>query len=254
MEALDSDKLNIRFVEHARLGFPVACSPRLVHPAIEAGLVEGWYEYEETRTSESVITQGDRVLELGGGLGALATHVWRTCRPSTYDVFEANPRIVPLLEETLKRNAASGVRVHSALLTDDPRLLREGSAEFFCHDEFWAGSTHRPENSTGAISVSTVSFTEFLRKIRPTVIISDIEGGELELFGKVLKPSFLQRLLRTGPFDSVRHVIMEMHPKVIGQSGVEAVHRSFKDAGFIENPEYNGIIVTFSRMTASAHE
>jgi Methyltransferase FkbM domain len=59
-----------------------------------------------------------------------------------------------------------------------------------------------------------------IEKIHPTVLIVDIEGGEVTVFDGV-------RL------DGVEKVLIELHPHVIGLAGTQGVRDILRNAGFL---------------------
>jgi hypothetical protein len=71
------------------------------------------------------------------------------------------------------------------------------------------------------------SLNEEIRRIRPTFLILDIEGGEYDL---------LQIL---DDFLTIKKVAIELHEDVIGPEKIESIKRRLVDAGFAIDPHYS---------------
>jgi FkbM family methyltransferase len=236
----------MQYLEHANTGLAIASSDGVVTEVIERGIREGWYELRECRAAEAVVGEQDRVLELGGGLGAVAAHVWRSCKPRSYEVYEPNPQLVPLLEATLAANGATGVKVHAALLSHDRSLVRKGKTVLNVSADFWGASTLPVVGAAVPTLVAVASFARAMRLHLPTVIICDIEGGEAALFADLPEPSRLERLRGERPLGDVHAIVMELHPDVIGQERVRAIEERLRRIGFSKLAQ-SETVATYSR-------
>src|SRR5262249_31752425 len=152
-----------------------------------------------------IISAEDRVLELGGGIGVVASYVW-TKRRCTYHIYEANPYLLPSLHGTLALNDARAVIVPNAIVTAAIPDIERGWAELGLHEDFWQSSTIATTDSP-RVTVPVVSFSEVVARYRPTVIISDIEGGEIDIFA-------------VSPLDSVHSIVIEIHPGVSDENDI----------------------------------
>lgn len=197
-------------------GVRVAIDHDLVSPKIVAELRSGSYELPESRQIDGIVQPGERVVELGGGLGLISTKVALTGRAAHVAAFEANPRLIPLIERTHALNRV-GVTVTNAVVT--PRA-EAATVPFYLRKDFWASSlSPEPYGYESVIEVPTVSFAEMLRLHRPTMLIVDIEGGEEALFQNV-------------PLTGVRKVYIELHQNVIGRVGMKRVFDFFSSHDF----------------------
>ena len=89
------------------------------------------------------------------------------------------------------------------------------------------------------IKVPTIRLHDLVRQAEPTVIVCDIEGGEVELFEEVDLPG-------------VRYVYMELHTRVTGGQGIRSVFESMHRAGFFYNQKVsNGDVVLFESLHQS---
>jgi FkbM family methyltransferase len=197
----------------------LCCDPSLVSNTIRTSVTSGHYEWPGGERLLAVSRDGDRVLELGGGIGCLASLVSKHRRLESYDLFEANSSLGPAIIRTLSANHADNVRIHHSFLTDDPEILQRGAVEFFLDADFWGSSVKRRPTSVGSCSVPAEPLNEWITRIRPTVIHSDIEGAEDGLFDRAL-------------LDGVRAITVEIHEDVIGPDGRDRVLSTLRKKGF----------------------
>jgi len=137
----------------------------------------GEYEAGDFDLYRAHLAPGDRVLELGGGVGVTAA----CCALITMReviVVEPNPRLHDLIRRQAVLNKVS-IRV-------DPRCATVQSAPalvpFSIHAELWRSSL-LPEvgEKYETILVETVEVGSLLDATRPDALIVDIEGAEREL-------------------------------------------------------------------------
>lgn len=216
----------VEYLWFPNLDMYVASRDELVAPVIKEAIAESWYEIKEIELVRELVGPLDRVLEIGAGLGVMASCISNTCRPASYLAFEANPEIGILLRKTLERNKCEWVQVEQALLTDDAVQLQRGNLPFFARDEFWVSSTIEDETSR-EYHIATKGFSETVNRFRPSVLICDIEGGEFELFSK--SSPFWSRIPRAI---RPRALIIELHPHIIGSAGAENIVKTIEENGY----------------------
>lgn len=90
---------------------------------------------------------------------------------------------------------------------------RAGEADFFVEPDFWSSSTIRRGEAAAVRKVPMRSLNEEIRRIGPTFLILDIEGGEYDL---------LQIL---DDFQTIKKVSIELHEDVIGPEKIAAIKR-----------------------------
>ncbi len=131
--------------------------------------------------------------------------------------FEANPALSSLIKETYDLNEVSSNEVSSnfenCLVAD-----HNGAQTFYISKAFW-GSSIIPSPSAAPIQITTRSFNDELKRIKPTFLIVDIEGGEWEL------SHYMQ-------LEGVRKIVIETHPWKIGEDKNLLVEKAFENAGF----------------------
>jgi FkbM family methyltransferase len=179
----------------------------------------GHYEAREARAILKFVGRNERVLELGAGLGFVSTLIGKELKPDCYLAIEADPRLVPVIRETHRINGVSGVMIQNCIATSDKVAIKNGTAPMRVAENFWGSSIKRVSKEAELISVDVVALQTFVDAIKPTVLIADIEGGETDLFQGL-------------QMNSIRVVIIELHPLIIGDKGVERIFQQLSDAGF----------------------
>ena len=171
------------------------------------------YETEERALLIKWLEPEDIVMELGTGLGFLATLCALRIGSDRVYTFEANPNLSNVIEETFSLNS---VNPHFETLMLGPE---KGIAKFYLGQEFNASSNQRTSAAIQTIEVPMESFNERVREIEPSVLICDIEGGECELFEYAEVPT-------------VRKLLIELHPTKIGIEKIRETVETIKAAGF----------------------
>lgn len=168
---------------------------------IRSHLYKGTYEVEERLFVSEKLRPGDRVLEIGCGIGLVSLLATRICGPGHVTSFEANPA----MEDAIRANyALNGLEpdLRMQAVTADGRTL-----EFFQQDTILSSSLYESDLGGRAISVSSVGINDALADLSPSVIIMDVEGAEDEI-------------LPVADLSGVRAVIAEMHHHILGEDRV----------------------------------
>jgi FkbM family methyltransferase len=174
------------------------------------------YERGEARCLLAHLEPSDRVLEVGTGIGFLATLCAQRLGSERVATYEANPELLPRIERTF---ALNGVRPH---LTHGLLGENAGKACFFLEESFFSSSTH--ERSIGAreIEVPQLAVNAEIARWQPTLLIMDIEGGEAELLPLI-------------DWSTIRKLVLELHPSVLGPNKVQGLLSLLATAGFVED-------------------
>ena len=72
-------------------GVTVPFDPAIITPAIRAAILSGRFEAEEASQIPRIVRPGDRVLEIGAGIGFISTLLARQPRVARVIAVEANP-------------------------------------------------------------------------------------------------------------------------------------------------------------------
>lgn len=165
------------------------------------------YEAKEVQASAAAVRPGDVVLELGAGIGFVSSYLRKRTPAGPIICIEANPDLIPYIRQVHHLNGITDTNVlHGVAL---PSASSE-PMQFYCRRDFWASSLDPAPAYERAVHVEGIPFSKLISAHHPNLLVMDIEGGELEL-------------LSVGAIESVRTIIVEVHPKVYGAPGLEAV-------------------------------
>jgi FkbM family methyltransferase len=186
-----------------------------VPPGLRRRILAGRYERGESRAVLLHLEPDDVVLELGGGLGYLAALCALRVGSERVSTYEANPELLPLLERTLAANGVSP-RVEHAVVG-----LAEGTSTFFVEHHFDSSSVIRRSVEGRPVAVPQVDIRRVIEEVRPTFLIMDVEGAELDLVPAI-------------PWGGIRKLLLEVHPALVGEVAVRRILDVLDGAGFVE--------------------
>jgi FkbM family methyltransferase len=194
------------------------------------------HERDEREIVARQLQPDDVVLELGAGMGLVTVACCQRVGSERVHAYEANPA----LEEVLRRNFSLN---HVApRLTMRMVTLQPGPQPLCVADRFV--QSRRAASSDGGERVRMVeasSLAEVLADVRPTFVIADIEGGEIDFADPQVDLS------------GVRRMCLEMHPALIGDDGVSRVVASLLERGFsLKLAESRGSVLYFERPRAGS--
>lgn len=184
---------------------------------LERALSSGRYENNEADALLLHLRPGDRMLDLGAGLGFICALAAGVLGEDAVMGVEAGPETVKLARRNLAANGFPGVKVLKGAVVGDGT----GEVEFGQRPAFWASARKGPEGwpeNAEVIRVPARPIGKLLAKFAPTAISCDIEGGELEVL--------------TLPLPGVRLVVVETHPQVYGPEGVQRITGAMLAQGF----------------------
>lgn len=174
------------------------------------------YESNEIRATSAVVKPGDKVLELGAGLGFVSSYLRKHTAAGPIICIEANPDLIPYIQQVHRLNAVSDTQViHGIALPSD----EAHNLPFYCRTDFWASSLDPEPAYERVVSVAGIPLQTLISEHRPALMVMDIEGGERDLLG-------------VETLDGVRTIVLEVHPKAYGASGLDTVRRHLARLSF----------------------
>lgn len=185
------------------------------------------YEGQEIAGALALVRPGDRVLEMGAGLGIVGAVIARVAKPSAILSYEANPELLPHIRTLHAENGLSDViELRNQILISGSD--RPDNVTFYIQKNSFLGSSliEKPTRASRPVSVPTADLNAVIEDFRPDVLVIDIEGAELGL---------LQNTRLTG----VRSVIIEFHPAVYELEGVRTCKRRLKKLGFDKRADHS---------------
>ena len=201
-------------------------------PRIRHALRANSYEAKEARSVLKVVRADDVVLELGGGVGFISSLIATRRAIQHVHVYEANAKLATYIRETHAANGIENATVHHAILGK-----RKGKADFHVRGNLIGSSLDAKDGAgvTRSESVDVLNVKAELKRIKPTVLVCDIEGAEAELIPLM-------------DLSTLRAAVVELHPQWIGPEGVNAVFQAFITAGLAYHSKLsNQKVVTFRR-------
>ncbi len=200
-------------------GVTMKKKPGVFTPRIKRSMRLGRYETSELRLAERCIASGDRVLDIGAGVGFLSTKIAQRKDVAEVLSIEANPTLIDVILSTFKENGVvektkcrHGVLEHNS----DRR-----SIDFFVRKNFWASSLSAGERGySEKVDVPVLDIRQVFSDFAPTMIICDIEGAEVNLFREV-------------DMNTVSRIVVEVHPGIYGAGGLLSFFRDMTEQGFV---------------------
>lgn len=223
-----------QFVTHQ--GVSLEIDPRLMSEKMISVLKGKSYEGAEAKQIGKIIQDGEVVLEIGAGIGFVSTLIVKNPLVKKVVSYEANPLLIDAITKTVQRNAgtaASKWEVRNAVLKTGEA---NGDADFYVHHDFWASSLAPFNNPLRVDKVPFASFNALVADLKPTLIVCDIEGGELDLF-------------RNADLTGVKKVYMEIHQHRLGRRGIKALFEIFHARDFHYDQHHSsGSVILFSHV------
>jgi FkbM family methyltransferase len=194
-------------------GFVVEVDQRQIGRTATKALWRGTYEEAERFLVRRALKPGDRVIEAGAGLGIVTMNIAKIVGAENVIVYEASPLTADLLERNLKRNGFA-VEVRRRGLSDTDK------GERFVHSRNVRASSSVAFPEGFALDIPTDDISRVVEEFRPNTLVLDIEGKEIDV-------------LRGPALAKVDKVIVEIHPRQIGDAAYVPFYRTLLDAGFL---------------------
>lgn len=192
-------------------------------------LNDGSYERDLTDAALKATRDGDRVLDLGCGIGFVAAMLAKQHNITAIHGYDGNARLLTYAEAMLATNGISNVTLSHGVLG-----ARNQTVPFYIRASFAASSLLTGGGRTPEMAeVDMFDANAIVTRVKPDVVICDIEGGEADL-------------LATISLSGVRHLVVKLHPRHIGHDGMRAVFNAANAAGLAYDPGLSaGRIVGF---------
>ena len=180
---------------------------------VRGAILDGSYEAPELRALASALRADDVVLELGTGLGLLSSWCAQRIGSARVHTFEANPALEPRIRETFALNGVAPA-LGVAMLGE-----HAGEHDFHVHEAFWASSATDATGAAHTVRVPVRPLNDEIRRIGPSLLVMDIEGGEAEL-------------LRFADLQGVQRIVAEFHEGMLGRAAIDTMIGRLYREGF----------------------
>mgnify|MGYP003626221734 FL=1 len=209
----ETQKPTAAFITSRGMKFPNHAD--IIKGRVRSLLRKNAYEQKESEAALRVVKEGDVVIELGAGIGYMSTLVASKRKIKSVHSFEANPHLIPYIQQVHAANGLTNAHVTNAILGS-----RKGTVDFYVRDNLLGSSMAvlKGEVDPPSTKVDVLNGKTVFKDIGANVLICDIEGAEVDLI-----PSL--------DLTDLRAAIIELHPQWIGPEGVNKVFKAFMDAG-----------------------
>ncbi len=195
-------------------GVWVSTDPGTMPKLVRSLLLKNVYEDHERDLAKAYLKQGDRVLEIGTGIGLVSLLVNKICGPGNVRSYEANPDMELII---LNNFALNGFEpdLHMKAITKDGSKI-----EFFKDERILSSSSIDRGISSKKCVVESDALEAVLRSHKPDFIVMDVEGAEVEL-------------LSDTNLEGVRGLIIELHSHIVGREKIDVLVADLNSIGFV---------------------
>ena len=203
----------MKYIDYRGLRVPIH-GPHAIRP-IKEELYLDRYEVPEITALTAMLRPGDRVLEIGAGMGVVSGLAAKAMPDVQIESYEGNPNLITAIKELHRLNAIGNITLHNRILVPGPA---EGERVFHLHWSFAESSLVATDETREAVRVPTESLPDKLARFSPHLLVVDIEGGEEELLPDI-------------DLGDLRGLILELHPKVNGPDAEKRITDNCLKAG-----------------------
>ncbi|WP_376710552.1 FkbM family methyltransferase [Pseudochrobactrum lubricantis] len=200
-------------------GIKIPFAPDEVSPVIWQAIISGRYEAKEAKWVFKAVKRGDRVLELGSGIGVI-TSLMATIPDVRIWAFEANPSTAALAQRVLDTNTAGNVLLTQGILAaGEPADHR-----FYVRKDLWMSSMDKEQGPyEHEISLASANIDNFIAAHDINVLVMDIEGAERDL-------------LQKADLSGIERIFLELHDHLYGLAGIRDITQALAEKGYAYDP------------------
>jgi FkbM family methyltransferase len=190
---------------------------RLPNLPIKLALLNKTYEDLERRAVLQYVRPELPVIELGACIGVVSCITNKLLNnPKAHVVVEANPNVLPHLNENRAANRCEFEILNAAIAYD------KNSVTFTPSTDFWESSLER-KNSSEPVTVETVRLGDIVsqRNFKSFTLICDIEGYEYDLVSH-----------EADVLANADTIILETHARMIGEPKTVELLDTLQQLGF----------------------
>ena len=198
---------------------------------IRDAIHKGFYEHDECSLLKKYLGEEDTVVEIGAGIGLTSAIVSKKTKESTH--IEANGDLVSIIKINILLNANNNGNhkiIEAAVTAED---MADTVISLHKSQNFWNAALVERDIHGEKVNQKSLYFGNLIEDKKPNFLIMDVEGYELEIVTKNQIPEYIAKLM------------LEIHPKAIGESGVNACIAILEKQGFSKIDESgNSVMMT----------
>jgi FkbM family methyltransferase len=177
------------------------------------------YERGEFTIISETLKPEDKVLEIGTGLGFLAIYCSKIVGANNVFSFEANPFLQTYHKQIFNLNGLTPEVYYNAAGVSDSELT------FYIDSKTFWSSSLQPFSSKNLqkVNVKVLNINSIIERIKPTYLIIDVEGYELQLIHSI------------SGFINIRKIQIEIHPTIIGEYAPKEIEFILTNQGFLKD-------------------
>lgn len=207
-------------------GFAVFVDEENYDRGIIQALDRGQYEAPERYLVGHLVTQVDRVVELGTAIGIVSMTIARITGAENVLTVDANPAMVSDARDNFLRNGLRGIRSHAGIMRSR-RMIKDPQEmmTFYIDRTFLISRLNATCNDCGivnAVQIPVLCLEDVIKDHGANVLICDIEGGEVDL-------------LLHADLSDIRLIILETHSWLAGEVATDEMVRQLIRSGFSVN-------------------
>lgn len=183
-----------------------------IPPSVRGHIFKGGYEAVEAELVSAILTPGDRVLEVGTGIGFVSILCAKLAGQGRVTSYEANPALEPTIRANYALNGlVPDLRMKAVTVDGTP-------ISFFANDNILSSSLIDRKLSATEITIDSDAMSAVMDEVKPDVIVMDVEGAETGL-------------LQAADLSGVRAMIVEVHPHITGAEAIVEMDAALADQG-----------------------
>jgi len=220
---------------HSLNDIKIPLIPEIISPNLKKAIVSNTYESGEHKELQRIIQKGENILEIGAGIGYISALCRKNPKTNQITIFEANPQLIDFIKLVHKINDIANVEINHGVLMN---TYYNDYIDFYIRKDFWASSLSKEKfGHKKKVKVPVHNFNKVINKVKPTLIICDIEGGELNLF-------------KNSDLSGVKKIYLELHQKLLGRKGMLEIFDILNNRGFHYDQwhSHNGVVL-FSHIS-----
>lgn len=195
-------------------GVTLCTDTNFVSREVRNGIFKGTYEKPECLLVKEFLQAGDKVLEVGGGVGFVSLLCSKICGAGNVLTYEANPAMIDVIRKNYELNGMNP-NIRGRAIT-----ANGGEVTFYANNNIISSSLFQRLDGQ-KISVQSDDIKSAITDWHPTVLVMDIEGAEVEV-------------LKSTNLPGVHKIILELHPHIVGDSSILDLKQYINQIGFRE--------------------